>query len=74
MHNEQSFITYPTWKKYLVMSYVVESLKVKDKRAIFHIMRRTEDLSELTFFPKYGFTAGDFAIWQVLAENKKKAR
>lgn len=53
------------------MSKVIESLKVKDKRAIFHIMRRAENLTENTFFPTYGFTAGEFAIWQILTDTKK---
>ena len=70
--DEQSFITYPTWKKYLVLSSVVETLKVKDKRAIFYVMRRTELLSPDTFFPLYGFTAGDFAVWQILCDAKKR--
>ena len=72
MQNEETFITYPTWKKYIVMSRVIESLKVKDKRNIFYTMRKTTDLSHHTFFPNYGITAGEFSIWQILADNKRK--
>ena len=72
MQNEEFFMTYPTWKKHIVLSKVIESLRVKDKRHIFHIMRKTENLSHDTFFPNYGFTAGDFSIWQILSDSKKK--
>lgn len=75
MQNEEFFITYPTWKKYIVMSKAIDSLRVKDKRHIFQVMRKTECLSHDTFFPRYGFTAGDFSIWQILCDgnNKKKS-
>ena len=71
MQNEHTFITYPTWKKYIVISCFVESLRVKDKRHLFYIMRKSCDLCHDTFFPHYGITAGEFAIWQILSENRK---
>ena len=76
MHaSERSFITYPTWKKYIVLSYFVESLRVREKRQIFHIMRRNFSiLDHDTFFPMYGITAGEFAVWQVLSESRKGRR
>ena len=73
-NDEHSFITYPTWKKYIVISYFVESLRVKDKRHLFHVMRRTDSLTHDTFFPTYGITAGEFAIWQILTESRKPRR
>jgi len=69
--SERSFITFPTWKKYIVISCSVDSLRVKDKRQLFHIMRKTRNLSHDTFFPRYGITAGEFSIWQILSENRK---
>lgn len=74
MQNEHNFITYPTWKKYIVISCFVESLRVKDKRHLFHIMRKAPNLNHDTFFPTYGITAGEFAIWQILSENRKLRR
>ena len=72
MQNERSFITYPTWKKYIIMSCFIEGLRVRDKRHIFHIMRKHFDtLDHNSFFPQYGITAGEFAVWQVLSENRK---
>jgi len=74
MQNEQSLIMYPTWKKYIVISYFVEQLRVKDKRHMFHVMRKESNLSHDTFFPYYGITAGEFAIWQILSETRKTRR
>ena len=74
MQNDNTFITYPTWKKYMILSCFVESLRVKDKRALFHIMRKSENLTHDTFFPSYGITAGEFAIWQILSENRKSRK
>lgn len=74
MQNEYTFITYPTWKKYIVISCFVENLRVKDKRHLFYIMRRSDALDHDTFFPNYGITAGEFAIWQILSENRKSRR
>lgn len=70
-NTERTFITYPTWKKYIVLSRVIGALRVKDKRHIFSIMRRTDELSHETFFPEYGFTAGEFTIWQILSDQRK---
>lgn len=72
--DEDCLITYPTWKKYVILSSHIDKLRVRDKRMIFQIMRKTIDLSENTFFPSYGFTAGEFATWQVLAENRKSRK
>ena len=69
--SERTFITFPTWKKYIVVSCFIESLRVKDKRQLFHIMRKTSNLSHDTFFPRYGVTAGEFSIWQILSETRK---
>ena len=72
MEEEHSFITYPTWKKYMILSSYIEGLRVKEKRHIFHIMRRHgEGLNHDSFFPQYGFTTGEFAVWQVLTEHRK---
>ena len=74
MQCENYFITYPTWKKYIVISCFVEGLRVKDKRHLFHVMRKTNDLTCDTFFPSYGITAGECAVWQILSENRKSRK
>ena len=62
-----------TWTKYIVLSKMVENLRVKDKRALFHVMR-TSEVDENSFFPNYGFTAGEFSLWHVLSESNRKRR
>ena len=62
-----------TWTKYMVLSKIIENLRVKDKRALFHIMR-TVPVTENSFFPHYGFTAGEFSVWHVLSESSRKRR
>lgn len=71
---EHALITYPTWKKYIVISCAIEKLRVKDKRHLFHVMRKSDELTHNTFFPEYGITVGQFAIWQILSENKRNRR
>lgn len=71
---DKEFVTYPTWRKYLVLSREIEQLRVRDKRAIFHIMRTTPNLTHDTFFPQYGFTTGEFSMWQVLSDQRKPRR
>ena len=75
MHDQSAFITYPTWKKYIVLSCVVEQLRVRDKRHLFHIMRREKDMADHnSFFPAYGFTAGELSVWQILADSHRQRR
>ena len=74
MYSECSSMNYPTWKKYIVLSKTIENLRVKDKRNIFQMMRVKDDVDEDTFFPLYGFTAGEFATWQVLKDTNSRKR
>lgn len=74
MEGDSSLITYPSWTKYIVLSKVIDSLTVKDKRTIFNIMRKTPNLSQDTFMPTFGFTTGEFAIWQILSTATKSTR
>jgi hypothetical protein len=49
----------------------VDALTVRDVRYIFSLLRRTQHADVDHFFPKYGFTCGDFAICYVLNMCKK---
>ena len=64
---------YPTWKRNIVMERVVSQLRVKDKRLIFNLMRQP-GVDENTFFPQYGMTAGEFAVWHILADTSRRTR
>lgn len=61
-----------TFKKYQVLFRTVESMGVKNKRDIFKITRKNDQLNEHWFFPHYGITAGEFAFCNILFENYKK--
>lgn len=64
-------VTLATYRKFNVIKHIISDLRVRDKRSIFLIMRTTDHLTPNTFFPSYGFTAGEFAVGQILAENNR---
>ena len=43
---------------------IVSGLGIRDKRCIFNAMRFGA-LTDDTFFPRYGITAGEFSLYQV---------
>lgn len=67
---ERTLLTFPTWEKYIVLSNTIESLKVKEKRYIFSCLRTNECTCD-SFFPIFGFTTAEFAVWQVLGDGRK---
>lgn len=69
-----SLVSSATWKKYTVMGSVMERLRVRDKRHIFQMIRLHPNVSHDTFFPAYGFTVGEFSVWQVLSDNVRRNR
>lgn len=70
---DRELVTYPTWERYTVLSHVIFSLSIKDRRNIFHLCKHTENTAE-AFFPQYGITFAEFAIWYTLGENKRKTK
>ena len=38
-----------TWTKYIVLSKIVENIRVKDKRALFHVMR-SNNVNKINYF------------------------
>lgn len=67
---ERHLLTFPTWEKYMVLSSTIESLKVKEKRYIFNCLR-TNYCTKDSFFPTFGFTTSEFAVWQILGDGRK---
>ena len=63
-----------SWAKYVIMYRHVEALRVKDKRFIFQKMRTVDGMDHDTYFPCYGITAGEFAVWQILSERKSEKK
>lgn len=68
---ETNLITFPTWEKYIVLSSTIENLRVKDKRFIFHTLRKTPNATKDHFFPHFGITTAEFSCWQILSDGRK---
>ena len=66
---ERTLATYPTWERCTVLSCVISSLTIRDRRRIFQLSRSA---SGDTFFPEYGFTLYEFAVWHTLSDARKK--
>lgn len=71
---ERDLLTYPTWERYTILSHIIARLTVRDRRHIFQLVRRTEDVSPDVFFPAYGFTLSEFAVWHILGDTRRKSR
>ena len=56
----------PTMNKYAFMKAHISSLRVKDIRHLFMLMRKTSDVHSNYLFPKYGLTCGEFSAFYVL--------
>lgn len=52
--------------KYHIIKDIIHTLRVKDIRHLFMLMRKTEDVDANYIFPKYGMTCGEFATGYVL--------
>lgn len=61
-----------TYRKYIIMAWVIEKLSVKQKREIFKLMRTCVEADHNTFLTKYGFTIGEFATFHILTEKDRK--
>ena len=72
MNDDHTLISFHTWKKNIVISHFVQSLRVKDKRVLFNIMRSDPELGSYTFFPLYGLTAAEFSTWQILSDKRSR--
>jgi hypothetical protein len=72
---EQQLITYPTWERYTILAHVISSLTIRDRRQIFQLARSTNtSFFPDLFFPNYGFTLAEFAVWYTLSDNRRKMR
>ena len=53
-------------QKMINIRHRISQLTIKDIRHIFSIMRKTNGMETHYFFPKYGFTCGEFSICYVM--------
>ena len=70
---ERELMTYPIWERYTVLSNVVNGLSIRDRRHIFQCVRK-QDITPDLFFPSFGFTLSEFAVWHVLGDTRRKAK
>jgi hypothetical protein len=61
-----------TKEKCLGQFELVKSMRVRQKRHIFLILRQCEDLSSDTFLPCCGLHCGEFACFQILAQSNHR--
>ena len=61
-----------TKEKYQGQFEAVKSMRVRQKRNVFFILRQCDTLSTNTFLPSYGLHCGEFACFQILAEQNRK--
>ena len=68
---DRELLTYPTWERYTVLSNVIGNMNIRDRRQIFQLARKSPISPDL-FFPCYGFTFSEFAVWYLLKDTKGK--
>jgi len=61
-----------TKDKYQGQFEFVRQMRVRDKRTLFAILRKSEAVTANTFLPSYGLHCGEFACFQLLAEHTRK--
>jgi len=61
-----------TKEKYQGQFEHVRRMRVRDKRSLFAILRKSDEISPDTFLPSYGMHCGEFACFQILAEHNRK--
>jgi len=73
MEEAHTLLTYPTWERYTVLSHVISTLSIRERRRIFQLSRGIRDGEHHnTLFPEHGFTFNEFAVWYILTERKRK--
>ncbi len=67
--------SYATYRKNGIFHDVIKNFSVKDKRRVFSDMRNAHvSVSVNTFFPRYGFTSGEFSTWTILTDGGRKKK
>ena len=64
--------TYPPHHKFcLAISSMVKALFVRDKRQIY-VSMRSGQVTPNSFFLKFGLSAADYSVWQILNDNPRR--
>ena len=59
-------LTHPTWERYTVVAHFVSKMCVRDRRKLFQLTRAFPTPTPDLFFPYFGLTLGEFAVWYAL--------
>lgn len=68
---ERDLITYSTWERYTVLAHIIFTLSIKDRRIIFQLARTVAPGQDV-FFPRYGMSFSEFAVFYTLGDGRKK--
>ena len=61
-----------TNEKYKRLFRFVQSMRVKQKRHLFYVLRHVPEISTDTFLPEFGLHCGEFACFQILSEHSRR--
>ena len=59
-------------QKHLRLFKSVQSMRVRQKRHLFQVLRNVPSVSVDTFLPEFGLHCGSFACFQILSEHSRK--
>ena len=69
---ERKLLTWPTWERYTVLAHAIATLSVRDRRNLFQLIRNESAPTPDLFFPQYGFSLSEFAVWHILNDKRRK--
>lgn len=69
---EAEVLNTATKEKYMRIFRFVQSMRVRQKRQLFYVLRHVPNVSADTFLPAYGLHCGEFACFQILSEHSRK--
>ena len=72
MDQQQHLLTYPTWERYTVLSSCINRLSIRERRRVFQHARTIDGDCSNVFFPEFGFTLSEFAVWYTLGEQRRR--
>ena len=69
---EAELLNRATKDKYDRIFRFVQSMRVRQKRHLFYVLRHVPEVSSDTFLPAFGLHCGEFACFQILSEHSRK--
>ena len=69
---ERQLLTWATWERYTILATYIGNLSVRDRRNLFQLIRNEPSPSPDIFFPTYGFSLSEFAVFHILCDKRRK--